>query len=96
MPAWSFPAVPRLGEPFGEHSFKVHFPVCLNNPTMVDARKVHVHVHVQLPSRQDAQPPVPWRDTVEGADIARKVLFTEHARAVCHSSFGVSTRLQPP
>ena len=29
---------------------------------------VHVHVHVYLPSRQDAQPPVPWRHTVEGAD----------------------------
>ena len=26
------------------------------------------HVHVQEPSRQDAQPPVPWRHTVEGAD----------------------------
>jgi hypothetical protein len=23
---------------------------------------------VQWPSRQDAQPPVPWRHTVEGAD----------------------------
>ena len=31
---------------------------------------VHVHVHVHLPSRQDAQPPVPWRHTVEGADHA--------------------------
>ena len=29
---------------------------------------VPVHVHVHLPSRQDAQPPVPWRHTVEGAD----------------------------
>ena len=28
-------------------------------------KKVHVHVH--SPSRQDAQPPVPWRHTVEGA-----------------------------
>ena len=26
-------------------------------------------VHVHLPSRQDAQPPVPWRHTVEGADL---------------------------
>ena len=28
----------------------------------------HVHVHVHLPSLQDARPPVPWRHTVEGAD----------------------------
>ena len=28
----------------------------------------HVHVHVQSPSRQDAQPPVPWRHNVEGAN----------------------------
>ena len=28
-----------------------------------------VQVHVHLPSRQDAQPPVPWRHTVEGADL---------------------------
>ena len=27
-----------------------------------------VHVHVELPSRQDSRPPVPWRHTVEGAD----------------------------
>ena len=27
-----------------------------------------VHVHVKLQSRQDAQPPVLWRHTVEGAD----------------------------
>ena len=29
---------------------------------------VHVHVHVHLPSRQDAQPQVPWKHIVEGAD----------------------------
>ena len=28
---------------------------------------VHVHVHVKLPSRQDAQPKVPWRHNEEGA-----------------------------
>ena len=27
-----------------------------------------VHVHVHSPSRQDAQPPAPWRHNVEGAD----------------------------
>lgn len=32
-------------------------------------RHVHVHVHVQWPSRQDAQPPVPWRLTAAGADV---------------------------
>ena len=35
------------------------------------SQHVHVHVHVHLPSRQDAQPPVPWRHTVEGADFNR-------------------------
>ena len=29
---------------------------------------VHVHVHVKLPSRQDAQPQVPWRHNVGGAE----------------------------
>jgi hypothetical protein len=28
----------------------------------------HVHVHVHSPSRQDAQPPAPWRHNVEGAE----------------------------
>ena len=32
---------------------------------------VRVNVHVHLPSRQDAQPSVPWRHTVEGADKMR-------------------------
>jgi len=36
---------------------------------------IHVHVHVKLPSRQDAQPQVPWRHNVEGAETAN--LFTE-------------------
>ena len=30
-----------------------------------------VHVHVKLPSRQDAQPQVPWRPNVGGAESAR-------------------------
>ena len=33
--------------------------------------RAHVHVHVHSPSRQDAQPPVPWRHNVEGADFPR-------------------------
>ena len=35
-------------------------------------RGILVHVHVHLPSRQDAQPPVPWRHTVEGADYSAR------------------------
>ena len=31
-------------------------------------RRVGVHVHVHLPSRQDAHAQVPWRHIVEGAD----------------------------
>ena len=38
----------------------------------------HGHVHVNLPSRQDARPPVPWRHPVEGAD---KHTMTTHRLA---------------
>ena len=37
--------------------------------------QIFVHIHVQLPSRQDAQPPVPWRHIVEGADKSKICLF---------------------
>jgi len=41
--------------------------------------RTHVHVHVKLPSRQDARPPVPWRHTVEGADQSNtKFGFSPH------------------
>ena len=40
-------------------------PVCF--PRKI-GRHVHVHVHVNLPSRQDAQPQVPWRHNVGGAE----------------------------
>ena len=30
--------------------------------------RTEVHVHVKLPSRQDAQPQVPWRHNVGGAE----------------------------
>ena len=30
--------------------------------------KMNIHVHVHSPSRQDAQPPDPWRHNVEGAE----------------------------
>jgi hypothetical protein len=38
----------------------------------------HVHVHVQLPSRQDARPPVPWRHNVEGAETCFQDLPLKH------------------
>ena len=48
-----------------------------------------VHVHVHLPSRQDAQPPVPWRHIAEGADLnegspqaSRPSGPTEHAASI--------------
>jgi len=34
-----------------------------------------VHVHVNLPSRQDAPPQVPWRHSVEDADTSSLVKF---------------------
>ena len=37
----------------------------------VDEEVVHVHVHVNLPSRPDAQPQVPWRHNVGGAKTRR-------------------------
>jgi hypothetical protein len=35
-----------------------------------------VHVHVNLPSRQDAPPQVPWRHSVEDADTSSLVKFS--------------------
>ena len=39
---------------------------------------MHVHVHVQLPSRQDAQPPVPRRHIEEGADKTHETHKDKH------------------
>jgi hypothetical protein len=39
---------------------------------------VHVHVHVHSPSRQDAQPPAPWRHNVEGAGCFMFILRPPH------------------
>ena len=52
------------------HSFTTHQHA--NSQTVHRQKKIDtvdtVHVHVQLPPRQDAQPPVPWRHIVEGAE----------------------------
>ena len=48
-----------LAEPLDLFTFK---------SSQVKSSQIHVHVHVHLPSRQDAQPPVPWRHIEEGAD----------------------------
>ena len=37
--------------------------------------KHHVHVHVHLPSRQDAHPPVPWRHTVDNCNHQCTLVF---------------------
>ena len=39
----------------------------LIHPDPHEAAWGRVHVHVNLPFRQDARPPVPWRPSVEGA-----------------------------
>jgi len=35
----------------------------------LEERRVRVHVHVKLPSRQDARQQVPWRHKVKSADL---------------------------
>jgi hypothetical protein len=55
----------------GAHCFKFSFPFLVARASIPTALQVwtrHVHVHVYLPSRQDAQPQVPWRHNVGGAE----------------------------
>ena len=49
-----------------------------------------VHVHVHLPSRQDAQPPVPWRHTVEGAKAPRNQVKESQVPIEARGPMGVS------
>ena len=53
-------------------AFRIRLGCSLMGSLIRHCRRVHVHVHVHVysPSRQDAQPPVPWRHTVEGAIAA--------------------------
>ncbi len=41
---------------------------------------LHVHVHVNLPSRQDAQPQAPWRPSVGGAKCGAHAHGNTHTR----------------
>ena len=57
---------------------------------------VHVHVHVKLPSRQDAQPQVPWRHNVEGAKCELAVNQRTEPRGLPASSLHASPVPPPP
>ena len=61
--AWCLPNPP--GQVF---AFKVKVSFTLKRPRETSRQLGHVHVHVNLPSRQDAQPQVPWRHNVGGAE----------------------------
>ena len=70
-------AAPNLPKKVGQNTFHKH------------ARVSSVHVH--LPTRQDAQPPVPWsvwRHTVEGAELSTE--NTQKDTASCLHSREVS------
>ena len=75
-----------------------HFP-CFCGAS-VAYQRFHVHVHVHLPSRQDAQPPVPWRHPVEGADREQQIsrshpALPHHQISSNHGQYRY-TRATPP
>ena len=55
-------------------------------PNRATQPRRNVHVHVHSPSRQDAQPPAPWRHNVEGAEPRRNSLPCSKSQSVSQCS----------
>jgi hypothetical protein len=55
---------------------------------------IDVHVHVDLPSQQDAQPQVPWRPIVGGAKRQSTLPVDKRGSAKCRGRSGYSLCLQ--